>query len=295
MRSSQTGPEIVLFMNSRTGEIEIEGISCDGEPTAAKPAAMRAFRTGLIYEANVAAKIRWALAKRGVKVHGVPGKCINISKDWLVQILTILYYGLFDGTPSDRLAYLIHAANNNSEWKNNPGIELQKIKEKEYWDKVERHNRTKQAKTAPGHQCRPKRHGIKALVVDDELVSGSMLAFLISPLGECDLVNNGPEAIKAFVAAIDAGETYDLVTLDIVMPDMDGHEILKRIRNIEEERGIASAKIVMVTAMDNATAILSAFKEQCDGYLVKPIRKEDLMKRLGELNLTGRHTSSHDQ
>lgn len=295
MGSSQTGPEIVLFMNSCTGEIAIEEISSGGDLTAAMPAATRAFRTGLAYDANVAAKIRWALAKRGVKVNGVPGRCLNLSKDWLVQILVIIYYGLFDRTPSERLAYLIRAANNNAEWKHNPGIELQKVREKEYWDKVERQTRAKQAKAAPDHQRRPQRRGIKTLVVDDELVSGNMLAFLISPLGECDLVNNGPEAIQAFIKAIDTGETYDLITLDIVMPGMDGHEILKRIRSIEEERGVASAKILMVTAMDNATAILSAFKEQCDGYLVKPIRTEDLMKRLGELNLTGRHTSSHDQ
>ncbi len=112
-----------------------------------------------------------------------------------------------------------------------------------------------------------------------------MLVLYITTLGECDLVNNGSEAIKAFIKAIDKGENYDLITLDIVMPEMDGHEVLKRIRKIEEERGLDSTKIIMTTAMDDAKVIMSAFKEQCDGYLVKPIRKEDLMKRLCELNL----------
>jgi two-component system chemotaxis response regulator CheY len=282
--TSRVDSELVLFLDSCTGEIVIEGISCDYDQTVAKPESMREFRTGLVYEDSVAAKIRLALNKRGVKVKSVPGKCINISNDWLVQILAILYYGL-DHKVSDRLAYLTNAANSNSEWKNNPGSELQKLKEKEYWNKVKQFNRLKRAKTASAQHSQPKRHGIKTLVVDDELVGGNMLALYISPLGECDLVNNGSEAIKAFNEAIDKGESYDLITLDIVMPEMNGDEVLKRIRNIEEERGLASTKIIMITAMDDAKVIMSAFKEQCDGYLVKPIRKVDLMKRLCELNL----------
>lgn len=283
--TSHVGSKIVLYMNSSTGEIAIEGVSGACDRTAAASDTMREFRTGLAYEAGVAEKIRWAVNKRGIKVRGVPGKCINTSKDWLVQILSILYYGLSAEKPSDRLAYLIDAANQNPEWKDNPGIELQRLKETDYWNKVEQHSRSKRATSAPAQHCPPKRRGIRALIVDDELVSGSMLVLNISPLGRCDLVNNGPDAIKAFIRAIDDGEHYDLVTLDIVMPEMDGHEVLKRIRIIEEERGIASAKIVMTTAMDDAKVILSAFKEQCDGYLVKPVRKEDLMKRLCEFEL----------
>ena len=105
----------------------------------------------------------------------------------------------------------------------------------------------------------------------------------LSPLGECDIVHNGLEAIEAFLKAIDKGENYDLITLDIMMAGMNGSEVLKRIRSIEEERGIASAKIIMTTATDDAKVIISAFREQCDGYLVKPIGKKALMKRLNEL------------
>lgn len=282
--TSRVDPELVLFLDSCTGEIVMEGVSGDSQRTVSQPDSIRAFRTGLIYDESVAAKIRSALTKRGVKVTGVPGKCINTSKDWLVQILIILYNGL-DHAVTDRLEYLTNAANNNSEWKNNPGIELQKRKEKEYWNKVKQFNRSKRVKTASDQPSQPTSHGIKTLIVDDELLGSNMLALYIASLGECDLVNNGAEAIKAFNKAIDNGENYDLITLDIVMPEMNGDEVLKRIRHIEEERGLASTKIIMITAMDDAKVIMSAFKEQCDAYLVKPICKGDLMKRLYELNL----------
>lgn len=277
---------MVLFMDSGTGEITIEGISCDSELTVTKTERMHKFRTGLIYEAGVAAKIRSALEKRGIKVKGVSSKCINISKDWLVQILVILYYGLLKLEKSNRFAYLTNAANINSEWKENPGIELQQLKEKEYWRKVEQFDRSKLAKASPAKPCQPKRNGIKALIVEDELISSRLMFHYISQLGVCDLVSNGKEAIEAFIKAIDKGENYDLITLDIMMPEMNGHEVLKRIRSIEEERGITSTRIIMTSSVDDAKAIMYAFIEQCDGYLVKPISKKALMKRLSELNLT---------
>ncbi len=282
--TSRVEQELVLFMDSSTGEIVIEGISCDWEQTVAKADNMREFRTGLVYEPCVAARIKSALNKRGVKVNGVPGKCLNISKDWLIQILAILYYGLQDQNKSDCLAYLKNAANNNSVWKQNPGLELQKLKELEYLNKTEQFNLAKRVKTASGRQYQAAIR-IRTLIVDNDLISGKIMFCHLSPMGKCDIVNNGSDAIKAFIEAIDKGESYDLVTLDIMLPKFHGHEVLKRIRSIEEERGVASAKIIMTTALNNAKLIMSAFKEQCDAYLIKPIRKKILMKRLGELNL----------
>lgn len=278
-------PELVLFMNTCTGEIKIEGISCDNEPTVAMPDRMRQFRTGLVYDANVATKIRLALDRRGVKVKGIPGKCINVSKDWLVQILVLMYHGLLGPGIFDRLGHLIHIAEINSQWKNNPGIEIQKQKEKEYWGKVDQYSRAKQAKTTADQLNHPKNHGLKILIVEDEELSRELMLFYFSPLGKCDIATNGLEAIEAFMMANDAGENYDLITLDIIMPKMNGHEVLKLIRSIEEWRGLAAARIIMTTAMDDSKEIMSSFKNQCDGYLVKPLSNEALRKLLHELNL----------
>ncbi|HPX48147.1 MAG TPA: response regulator, partial [Treponemataceae bacterium] len=74
----------------------------------------------------------------------------------------------------------------------------------------------------------------------------------------------------------------------IMMPELDGQAALKKIRDIEEERGIAArdgVKIIMTTALDDKKNIISAFREQCDVYLVKPIDKEKLVESLNTLNL----------
>ena len=84
---------------------------------------------------------------------------------------------------------------------------------------------------------------------------------------------------------IDA-ERPDLVLLDIGMPEMDGHSVLRAIRALERERGLSAdgaAKIIMTTALDDSQNVLGAFKEGCEGYVVKPIRRDDLLHQLEKL------------
>jgi two-component system chemotaxis response regulator CheY len=88
--------------------------------------------------------------------------------------------------------------------------------------------------------------------------------------------------------ALAAGEPYDLMCLDIMMPEMDGQEALKQIRKHEEIRGILppdGVKVVMTTALDDIKNVLAAYHGLCDAYLTKPIRKEDLLNELHKLKL----------
>ena len=83
---------------------------------------------------------------------------------------------------------------------------------------------------------------------------------------------------------------YDLICLDIMMLEMNGHETLKAIREIEEADGIYGlngVKVPMTTALDDPKNILGAFRSQCEAYLVKPIEKQRLVKELGNHGLLG--------
>jgi two-component system chemotaxis response regulator CheY len=74
---------------------------------------------------------------------------------------------------------------------------------------------------------------MKILIVDDDLVSRSKMEVLMSTYGECILAENGREAVSEYKRAWDLGEHFNLVTLDIEMPGMDGRETLTRIRELE--------------------------------------------------------------
>ena len=94
--------------------------------------------------------------------------------------------------------------------------------------------------------------------------------------------------MSAFRMALDAGQPYDLVCLDIMMPEMDGHAALKEMRALEESKGIDSthgAKIIMTTALGDVKNVAAAYKALCDGYLVKPVDKAKLLGLLDELKV----------
>lgn len=127
---------------------------------------------------------------------------------------------------------------------------------------------------------------LKVLIVDDDFVSRNLIQFLLKPYARCEIAVNGKEALEQFKCSLEGGEPYDLICLDIMMPEMDGQEVLKHIREVEAVReiiGNEGVKVVMTTALKDFKNISQAFKSQCEAYLVKPIRKAKLFEVIENL------------
>ncbi|MBF0370043.1 MAG: response regulator [Magnetococcales bacterium] len=131
-----------------------------------------------------------------------------------------------------------------------------------------------------------------SLVVEDEPVSQAILQGILEPFGPCDLASSGVEGVAMLQKALSQDKRYDLVCLDIQMPDMDGLETLKIFRKIEQEKGIqrfGQVKVFMVTSLYNRQSLETAFYQgDCDEYIEKPIDPNDLMERLQKYKLIGR-------
>jgi len=133
------------------------------------------------------------------------------------------------------------------------------------------------------HELRSTRGLLRMLLVEDDFACRLVLQGFLSRYGECHIAINGREAVDAFGTALNAGQSYDLVCMDIMMPEMDGREAVRHVRALEEAKGISStcgAKIFMTTAIDEVKEVTLCFKELCDAYLMKPI---DLRKLLSEM------------
>jgi two-component system chemotaxis response regulator CheY len=129
---------------------------------------------------------------------------------------------------------------------------------------------------------------MKTLIVEDDFTSRLYLQEILKKHGPAHVAINGREAVEAVRAAVAAGEPYDLITLDIMMPEMDGQTALTEIRRVEEAGGIISiygAKVIMTTALGDMKNILTSFKGQCDVYLTKPVDKAKLLEELRKLKL----------
>ncbi|MBW2119166.1 MAG: response regulator [Deltaproteobacteria bacterium] len=127
---------------------------------------------------------------------------------------------------------------------------------------------------------------MRILVVDDELVSRKKLKKIMESFGECDAVENGKEAIAAFVKSLENWNLYSLITLDVSMPGMDGTEVLSKLREIEKENYMAEeeqAKILMVTSHSEKDTVMTSIEAGCDDYIVKPFNKEVVTKKLENL------------
>lgn len=129
---------------------------------------------------------------------------------------------------------------------------------------------------------------MKALIVEDDLTSRMLLQELLRKFGNSHVAINGTEAVEAVKIALDNNEPYDLICLDIMMPEMNGQEALKKIRAMEEKRGIIStrgSKIIMTTSLADLNNVTSAYSNYCDAYIVKPVHGDTLYQELEKLDL----------
>jgi two-component system, chemotaxis family, chemotaxis protein CheY len=82
---------------------------------------------------------------------------------------------------------------------------------------------------------------MKILIADDNETSRKLLNLAFIGKAECEFASMGIEALDVFDQANDAGRPFDLIILDVLMPKMDGLEVLKRIRETEAVKASAAA------------------------------------------------------
>jgi two-component system chemotaxis response regulator CheY len=130
---------------------------------------------------------------------------------------------------------------------------------------------------------------MRVLVVEDDFTSRKVLQKILSPFGEVDIAVNGLEAVEAFESALGDERPYDLICMDIMMPEMDGQEALKQIRTVEKAHNIRPAdevKVIMTTALDDPKNVVEAYyKGGATSYVPKPIDKHMVLHLLKNLGL----------
>jgi len=124
---------------------------------------------------------------------------------------------------------------------------------------------------------------MRILIVDDNYISRSSLRDLMKTYGECDAVSSGALGIEMFEIAHKEGAPYDLITMDIEMPDMRGQETVAKMRELEKEKSIKAdqeVKIIMVTASYDMKNVAKSYGEGCTEFCKKPATKESIERAL---------------
>jgi two-component system chemotaxis response regulator CheY len=134
---------------------------------------------------------------------------------------------------------------------------------------------------------------MKILIAEDDFASRKFMLRFLSKYGECDVTVDGAEAIEAFTMALETGEGYDLICLDIMMPVVDGYQALQQIRELEKDKGIPEdkgVKIIMTTALSEGKNVTKAFGLGCTAYAGKPIDPDKFEHELRKLDLIRSNT-----
>ncbi|PVY77404.1 two-component system chemotaxis response regulator CheY [Tamilnaduibacter salinus] len=110
---------------------------------------------------------------------------------------------------------------------------------------------------------------LKVLVVEDEATMRDLLHDMLLDAGVTwvDTCENGQQAEERY-----APGCYHIVMLDLGLPDLDGHDLMRRIKRQDEQQ-----HIVLVTADDSIESIQRAISAGANGYVVKPYSREKIL------------------
>ncbi|SRR6056297_199669 len=130
---------------------------------------------------------------------------------------------------------------------------------------------------------------MRILIVEDDVASCFVLKKFVEPMGEVHVAGDGESALEKFMDALEKNSPFHLIFLDIMLPKLDGQDVLKKIRMLERDQGkkpVDAVKVVMMTALSDPNNVLQAFNEgHADSYLVKPIEYVKLIQELNKIGI----------
>lgn len=130
---------------------------------------------------------------------------------------------------------------------------------------------------------------LKILIVDDSASARGLVTSYLQPFGSCDQASDGKRAVDLVTDALAGDRPYDLVVMDLIMPEMDGMAAMRAIRALEAEHGLdenTRSKIVTLSSRTDPEPMLTAQMEcEADTYITKPFDKAVLMEAIANLGL----------
>ncbi len=129
---------------------------------------------------------------------------------------------------------------------------------------------------------------MRILVIEQEKAEREQIIELLSVYGDCDTASGGEEAVEVFRRALESNTPYDMLCFDIIMPDKDGYQVIKEIREFEKEKGVAQenrAKLVVISKINAGNQVKKAFDLGCDAYAGKPVNPDKFTAALKKLHI----------
>ena len=126
---------------------------------------------------------------------------------------------------------------------------------------------------------------MKILILDDEIAALTKMKALFSAYGECTMTTSADQALRLFENALQSDAPFELVTIDIHLSQASGLDILESMSKLEVQSNASKSLKMMVTASGTKANLVKAYTNGCDGFLVKPVKRDVLEEKLRSLGL----------
>lgn len=132
----------------------------------------------------------------------------------------------------------------------------------------------------------------KFMVIDDDRALLDIMGAILKSLG-CDSepFYDGGLALKELHEKA-RSDQFEAIFLDIMMPDLDGYEVLKKLK---EQPTTASIPVIMLTAKNGYNEIIDGYNGGADYYLTKPVTKDQLVYALDVVLSSEEDSSKEDE
>jgi two-component system chemotaxis response regulator CheY len=124
---------------------------------------------------------------------------------------------------------------------------------------------------------------VRFLVAEDDPSSNRLFRIYLSEVGECLSAQDGAEALRIFEEALNGGAPLDVVLLDVLMPQMDGVDVLTRIRSLEQRLGLPPTPVVFLSALGEDEVIEAVDRDPKVAVVRKPVSRDSLRAAMDRL------------
>jgi len=142
------------------------------------------------------------------------------------------------------------------------------------------------AEPRTGQPARRKER-LRILIIEDDQTTAHLMQYILRQHGEVVVCATAMEGLACFHEALDGGDRFDMVLLDLVLPDLHGDGVLMEIREHEFRLGILDAgarcQVIISTANGNVDQIMLSLQHDPDGYLIKPVNFDLIIEKVADL------------
>lgn len=127
---------------------------------------------------------------------------------------------------------------------------------------------------------------MKTLIVEDEAVSCKILETILEDYCDVEIAVDADSAFEKFIEAHENEEPFNLLCLDVNMPNASGIDLLNEVRAFEESNGIVASdgvSVFMVTGDSDPQKIYASTSKGCTAYFTKPIDRVKFLEEFKKL------------